>query len=71
MPELPGRRIYSVSRGRLAHNATEVERAAALIRSLALGKIIVEVDTVQDDIVFSGITHTEFVRTIRQDTIAC
>ena len=62
MPELPGRMVNSGLRGPAAHDATEVERAAALIRSIALGKNIVKVNSVQDDIVFSGITHTEFVR---------
>ncbi|KIK99896.1 hypothetical protein PAXRUDRAFT_822259, partial [Paxillus rubicundulus Ve08.2h10] len=38
----------------------EVERAAALVRTLAKGKIIRHVETTQDKLVYSGITHDEF-----------
>ncbi|KAH7883923.1 DNA glycosylase/AP lyase [Phlebopus sp. FC_14] len=38
----------------------EVERAAALVRVLANGKRIDRVETTQDNLVFSGITHEEF-----------
>ncbi|KII94399.1 hypothetical protein PLICRDRAFT_36669 [Plicaturopsis crispa FD-325 SS-3] len=38
----------------------EVERAAALLRSVAVSKTIVSVETVEDTIVFTGTTHTEF-----------
>ena len=62
MPELPGGTILNLLHEALANHEPEVERAAALIRSIALGKRIVDVDSVQDDIVYSGITHTEFVR---------
>lgn len=62
MPELPGGTILNLSHEVLTDHEPEVERAAALIRSIALGKRIVDVDSVQDDIVYSGITHTEFVR---------
>ena len=39
-----------------------MERAVSLLKSVALGKTIVEVISVEDSIVFSGVTHTEFVR---------
>lgn len=39
----------------------EVERAAALLRTLSKGKKITKVEAVEDAIVFSGTTHTEFV----------
>lgn len=42
----------------------EVERAAKLLRDIASGKTITQVDTVEDTIVFAGITHEEFVRTL-------
>ncbi|TFK93000.1 AtMMH-1 [Polyporus arcularius HHB13444] len=38
----------------------EVERASKLLREMALGKTIVEVDTSEDTIVFSGISHEQF-----------
>ncbi|RDX56310.1 hypothetical protein OH76DRAFT_1396662 [Lentinus brumalis] len=38
----------------------EVERASKLLREVALGKTIVEVDTAEDIIVFSGISHEQF-----------
>lgn len=41
---------------------TEVERATALIRSVACGKVIVRVETSEDTIVYTGTDHTEFVR---------
>ena len=40
--------------------SVEVERAAALLRSVAEGHKIVNVESVEDTIVFSGTTHTEF-----------
>ena len=39
----------------------EVERAAALLRSIALGKQITRVETLQDDIVYANTTHDAFV----------
>ncbi|KAI6136940.1 Formamidopyrimidine-DNA glycosylase N-terminal domain-containing protein [Pisolithus sp. B1] len=42
----------------------EVERAAALIREHAVGKLIHHVDTFDDSLVFSGFTHQEFAREI-------
>src|SRR6266702_6449148 len=48
----------------LAHPArrpAEVERAAALLRSIALGKQIKRVETLQDDIVYANTTHDAFV----------
>ncbi|KAI1797500.1 Formamidopyrimidine-DNA glycosylase N-terminal domain-containing protein [Ganoderma leucocontextum] len=38
----------------------EVERAAKLLRELARGKRVVNVDTTEDTIVFAGVTHEEF-----------
>ncbi|KAI0757407.1 Formamidopyrimidine-DNA glycosylase N-terminal domain-containing protein [Daedaleopsis nitida] len=38
----------------------EVERAAKLLRDIAPGKTITQVDTTEDTIVFAGITHEEF-----------
>ncbi|KAI6032053.1 hypothetical protein BKA83DRAFT_4488637 [Pisolithus microcarpus] len=43
---------------------TEVERAAALIREHAVGKLIHHVDTFDDSLVFSGFAHLEFAREI-------
>ncbi|KAK0198976.1 hypothetical protein F5146DRAFT_920022, partial [Armillaria mellea] len=40
----------------------EVERAAKLIRTVGLDKKIVRVESFEDAIVYSGTTHTEFVR---------
>lgn len=40
----------------------EVERAAALVRTLALNKKIEKVLTSEDALIFSGISHQEFVR---------
>lgn len=41
---------------------TEVERAAKLLRDVASGKKITEVETSEDTIVYTGgITHTQFV----------
>jgi hypothetical protein len=39
----------------------EVENAAALIRSVALGKTISQVQTNEDAIVYTGTSHEEFV----------
>ncbi|KAI0932719.1 hypothetical protein AcW1_000242 [Taiwanofungus camphoratus] len=41
-----------------------VERAANLVRKVALGKKIVRVDVLEDNIVFSGVSHDEFAATI-------
>ncbi|KAH9921389.1 Formamidopyrimidine-DNA glycosylase N-terminal domain-containing protein [Fomitopsis serialis] len=43
----------------------EVERAAKLVREVALGNMIIEVETVEDNIVYSGSSHTEFARSIK------
>lgn len=40
----------------------EVERAAKLVRDIALGNKVVDVETVEDSIVYSGTSHDEFVR---------
>jgi hypothetical protein len=47
----------SLSRG----CATEVERAAALLRSIGLNKQIKRVDTADDKIVYAGTTGEAFV----------
>jgi hypothetical protein len=39
----------------------EVERAARLLNDIGAGKNIVKVDTTEDAIVYSGVTHTDFV----------
>jgi hypothetical protein len=41
--------------------AIEVERAAALLRSIGLNKQITRVDTAEDNIVYAGTTAEEFV----------
>lgn len=40
----------------------EVERARAFLQEHAVGKIIRDVESFEDSIVFSGTTHLEFVR---------
>ncbi|THH30183.1 hypothetical protein EUX98_g4001 [Antrodiella citrinella] len=40
----------------------EVERAKELVRTVATGKTISRVDTTEDTIVFSGISHTDFAK---------
>ena len=40
----------------------EVERAAKLVREIALGNKIADIETAEDNIVYSGESHTEFVR---------
>ncbi|KAH8992114.1 AtMMH-1 [Lactarius akahatsu] len=47
----------------------EVERAAALLRSIALGKQIQRVETLQDDIVYANTTHEAFANEISWRTI--
>ncbi|KAI8983368.1 hypothetical protein BD414DRAFT_418289, partial [Trametes punicea] len=47
----------------------EVERAAALLREVAVGKKIVAVDAVEDTIVFSGISHEEFATELKGRTV--
>ncbi|KIJ68770.1 hypothetical protein HYDPIDRAFT_25023 [Hydnomerulius pinastri MD-312] len=47
----------------------EVERAAALLRDVAKGKTIHHVETTEDKLVFSGITHDEFARETRGRTV--
>ncbi|KAF8665157.1 hypothetical protein AX16_000622 [Volvariella volvacea WC 439] len=42
----------------------EVERAAALIRDVGAGKIIERVETKEDVIVYSGMTHQDFAKEI-------
>lgn len=59
MPELPGARTPLPLAS--AHTAPELERAAALVRSLADGKIV-HVDSYEDELVYSRLTHHEFVR---------
>ncbi|KAF8845434.1 hypothetical protein BDN67DRAFT_458095 [Paxillus ammoniavirescens] len=47
----------------------EVERAAALLRTLAKGKVIRRVETTEDKLVYSGITHDEFAGEISGRTV--
>lgn len=42
----------------------EVERATGVVQDVAVGKRIERVETVKDDIVFSGVTHEEFAEEI-------
>ncbi|KAF8061000.1 DNA glycosylase/AP lyase [Lyophyllum atratum] len=42
----------------------EVERATRIMQEVAVGKIIERVETVEDEIVFSGMTHEEFAKEI-------
>ena len=39
----------------------EVERATRLLNEFGAGKVIVKVETKEDVLVYSGITHTDFV----------
>ncbi|KIP01715.1 hypothetical protein PHLGIDRAFT_32472 [Phlebiopsis gigantea 11061_1 CR5-6] len=47
----------------------EVERAAALLRTLSKGKKIAKVEAVEDTIVFSGTTDTEFIKEVEGRTV--
>ncbi|RDB29058.1 Formamidopyrimidine-DNA glycosylase [Hypsizygus marmoreus] len=47
----------------------EVERATGVVRDVAVGKRIERVETVEDEIVFSGITHQEFATEIANRTV--
>ncbi|KAN0138528.1 AtMMH-1 [Lactarius tabidus] len=47
----------------------EVERAAALLRSIGLGKQIKRVETLQDDLVYANTTHDAFANEISRRTI--
>ncbi|KAJ3837782.1 AtMMH-1 [Lentinula raphanica] len=47
----------------------EVERAVQQIRRIGLNKVIDRVETTQDDIVYSGITHIEFANEISRRRI--
>ncbi|KAF8446287.1 DNA glycosylase/AP lyase [Boletus edulis BED1] len=47
----------------------EVERAVALISSVAKGKLIHHVDTFEDELVYSGLTHHQFAGEIAHRTI--
>ena len=70
MPELPGKWLCgSICLARLIHiiACVEVERAAALLRSIAKGRQIARAEAVEDTIVFSGTTHADFV-TIYNDS---
>jgi hypothetical protein len=48
----------------LVHGVAEVERAVRLIRSVATGRKITKVVTVEDTIVFCDVAHTQFVRDV-------
>jgi hypothetical protein len=54
---MAGDRLLTPSRG----CPTEVERAAALLRSIGLNKQIKRVDTAEDNIVYAGTTAEAFV----------
>ncbi|KAI0638976.1 AtMMH-1 [Trametes polyzona] len=43
----------------------EVERAVKLLREVAVSKTIVDVETVEDTIVFSGVSHQEFAAELK------
>ncbi|KAH7929366.1 AtMMH-1 [Leucogyrophana mollusca] len=47
----------------------EVERAAALVKLVGKGKSIRHVDTAEDTIVYSGVSHEEFAREITGRTV--
>ncbi|OJT13229.1 hypothetical protein TRAPUB_10248 [Trametes pubescens] len=47
----------------------EVERAAKLLREVAVSKTIVDVETVEDTIVFSSVSHTEFATALKGRTV--
>ncbi|KAI0325613.1 AtMMH-1 [Cubamyces sp. BRFM 1775] len=53
----------------LATTPSEVERAAKLLREVAVGKKIVDVEAVEDTIIFSGISHEEFSAELRGRTV--
>ncbi|KAG5654563.1 hypothetical protein H0H81_000088 [Sphagnurus paluster] len=48
----------------------EVEKATGVVRTVAVGKRIERVETVEDDIVFSGVTHEEFAKEITGRRVA-
>ncbi|TCD66762.1 hypothetical protein EIP91_000953 [Steccherinum ochraceum] len=48
----------------------EVERAKELVKSVAKGKTIIRVDTVEDPIVFSGVSHTDFAKELTGRKVA-
>ncbi|KAI0771001.1 AtMMH-1 [Trametes elegans] len=47
----------------------EVERAAKLLREVAVGKKIADLEAVEDTIVFAGVSHTEFANELKGRTI--
>ena len=49
--------------------SSEVEKAAQEVRRAGKGKEIVKVDTEDDPIVFSGVTHAEFVSSSSTDYV--
>jgi hypothetical protein len=67
MPELPGQsiNIFFPFRSPQTHFPvllpSEVERAAALLRSIGLNRQIKRVETTEDKIVYAGVTHDAFV----------
>lgn len=42
----------------------EVERATRLLNEFGAGKMIVKVDTIEDTIVYAGVTHTDFAEVL-------
>ncbi|KAI9059603.1 AtMMH-1 [Trametes sanguinea] len=47
----------------------EVERAAKLLREVAVGKKVVDVEAVEDTIVFSGVSHNDFAAELKGRTV--
>ncbi|KAJ6626922.1 AtMMH-1 [Mycena sp. CBHHK59/15] len=47
----------------------EVERAKKLLNTVAVGKVIEKVETVEDTIVFSGTTHSDFAKELTGRTV--
>lgn len=62
MPELPGKAsAYVRACGVVTVGSLEVERAATLLREISQGNKIVDVEAVEDAIVYAETTYTEFV----------
>ena len=60
MPELPGP-FFVISLRSLLTKIAEVERAVQLLLSIAVGKKICKVDSVEDKLVFAQTSHEQFV----------
>ncbi|KAF5392541.1 hypothetical protein D9757_002153 [Collybiopsis confluens] len=74
MPELPGRshftQVLVLAFLTVFSTSTEVERAVKQIKRLGQGKIIERVETTEDGIVFSEVTHTKFAKELTGRRIA-